>query len=826
METTRQATNAMEMENIKDFLTALFNLQDLVQDKTKVKFDTPAFLGYVYLVAAGKDADPQVLNILGVGSFDHSVISQDDLNTFVQYGNELSHYVLTIRRFSLRYAATMSDELQRLIMHNLLHVSENTTVYLPFAGIASFVDICPNATYIGEELNETIWALGKIRAFFMQQANVHIACANSLEAQDKYDTIVAMPPFGMRRDTSIPAIIESLYNRLNDGGQMAIVVPAGFLIEVGVKAARIKKILLEQHALYRVILLPGDLLANTSISVAILLIQRNGGGDTITLTDYSDFIKDNRKYGTLCKLDMEAIEDAEKTALLHELEGTTPQARFQIRIKFEDLLQDDVVNLNPKYHINRTHILSNKANDMQYIHLGDLVEIYAQAKLFGGSWHVPVVRIQDLADTILTGKKDFLDLEVEEVKEKNIPVLMEDNLLLVGLVGKTLKPTIFKLTNGRQIAYSENIAPLRLKSSQVTVEYLQCELASDFVLEQLLAYQVGGGRQFISRRNLLDIYIRVPNLLDQQKRIVDESRELLSNDLIQKLGIENEELRNARYNEFVREMRVRKHAIGQVLNELDPAIDMLMLCKDKNGGVLRGSDIVSSRSGYTVDEYMQKVRFLVNKVMTMVDSLTMEYAPKSEMQDYNLVQLLEEYKQNHSVENSYELIIKHGYFASELHMPAGIELPDGSVTEELNVSQDDYCDFWKINVCKEDFFQVLDNIISNAKRYGFTGNRPDYCICFEMEDVRDDKTPMVAIHVKNNGNPLPAGIKPEQVFMYGEGSAQGTGIGGWQIKQSVEGMGGKVELRTYDADEDGYSIDYVLSFPDKSVGIFMADNLE
>ena len=232
---------------------------------------------------------------------------------------------------------------------------------------------------------------------------------------------------------------------------------------------------------------------------------------------------------------------------------------------------------------------------------------------------------------------------------------------------------------------------------------------------------------------------------------------------------------------------------------------------------MRGSDIVSPRSGYTVEEYMQKVRTLVTKVMYMVDTLTNEYVPKSEMQEYNVVQLLEEYKQNHSIEDGFELVIQHGYFTSELHVPAGIELPDGSVTEEINISPNDYCDFWSINVCKEDFFQVLDNIVANAKRYGFTESRPDYCICFEMEDIRDAKKPMVAIHVKNNGNPLPAGIKPEQVFMYGEGSSQGTGIGGWQIKQIVDGMGGKVELRTYENNEEGCTIDYVLSFVDTSV---------
>jgi signal transduction histidine kinase len=638
-----------------------------------------------------------------------------------------------------------------------------------------------------------------------------------MDCLEKYDTIVAMPPFGLRGDRSSAAIIESLYSRLNDGGMMAIVVPAGFLIEASNKAGRVKKILLEEHALYRIVLLPGDLLANTSISIAVLLIQKNGGGDTITLTDYSDFIKDNRKYGTLCKLDMEAIEDAEKTALLHELEDTTPKARFQIRMKTDDLLHDDAININPKYHINRTHVRTHQIEDMHYVLLGDLVEIYERANLIGGGVSVPMVRIQDLADTILTGKKDFLDLETEERKENNIPLLMEDNLLLVGLVGKTLKPTIFKLTAGHQIAYSDNIAPLRLKSSMVSIEYLQCELASDFMLEQILAHQVGGGRQFISRKNLLKLYVRVPKIEEQQKRIVDESREILSNSLIQQLGIENAELKNERYNEFVREMRVRKHAIGQVLNELNPAINTLLRFEKKNEGVLRGSDIISERFGYTVDDYLQKLRFLANKITTMVGSLTNEYVPKSEMQKYNVVQMLEEYKQNHSIEDGFELVIKHGYFASELHVPAGIELPDGSITEEINISPDDYCDFWSINVCKEDFFQVLDNIVANAKRYGFTEERPDYCICFEMEDIRDSKNPMVAIHVKNNGNPLPVGIKPEQVFMYGEGSSQCTGIGGWQIKQIVEGMGGKVELRTYEDNEEGFTIDYVLSFPDTSV---------
>ncbi len=832
METTQNATNAMAMENKSEFMRILFDLQKRVEHRTGEKFNTPALLGYVYQAAAGTEADPRVLQNLEVDKIDYYQLSENEVNRFVQFGNELVDYVLGIRRYSMRYAALLSDELPQLVMNTFMHVTDKMTVYLPFAGIAPFVDACPNATYVGEEMDEKIWALCKIRAFFRKQNNVRIALADSMDRYEKYDTIVAMPPFGMRGAMSMASIIESLYARLNDGGLMAVVVPAGFLTETSVQATKVKRMLLEQHALYGVELLPGDLFANTSVSVAVLLIQRNGG-DVVSLTDYSEFVRDNRKYGSLCKLDLEAIDDAEKTQLFRTLRDTygsdvfteepldmESKERFRIRIKHEDLLREDMIDLNPKFHINRAKVLSRKEQGETLTPLKDIVDIYARANLMGGGVSVPVVRIQDLADSILKGTKDFLDLEIEERKERNLPLLMEDNLLLVALVGKKLKPTIFKLTEGHQIVYSENIAPLQLKSSLVSLEYLQSELASDFVMEQVAAHHMGGGRQSISRQNLLNLMIRIPDHFEQQEKSVEKRKEELSAELIQKLGIENEELRNARYNEFVREMRVRKHAIGQVLNELSPAIDMLLICKDKNNGVLRGSDIVSKRSGYTVDEYLQKVRSLVNKVVYMVDSLTNEYKPKGEVKEYNVVQLIEEYFQNHSITNGFDVSIKHETFNNDLHVPAGIELPDGSITEEINISAGDNMDFWTIAVCKEDFFQVLDNIISNAQRYGFTENRPDYTIRFEMEDVRDDKQPMVAIHIKNNGNPLPEGIKPEQVFMYGEGSAQGTGIGGWQIKQIVEGMGGKVELRTYDKDEAGYTIDYVLTFPDKSVVVF------
>ena len=631
MENKTNEANSTNVMNVKDFLDILFELEDRARTEG-TRFNTPAFLGYVYQAAAGNAADPNVLEILKVDSFDHSKITQKDLDTFIQHSKELVDFVLTGRRYSTRYAATMSDELAELIMHNFMHISDKSTVYLPFAGIASIADQCPDASYVGEELDDEIWALAQVRAFFYMN-NVRLNLGNSLYVGEKYDTIVAMPPFGMKGEMSISSIVESLYNRLNDGGQMAVVVPASFLQDTGAQAAKLKKMLLSQNALYRVVLLPSEMLVNTAISIAVLLIQRGSEDCSITLTDYTPFVRDNRPWGTIRKLDMEAIDNAEKTALLSTLDAAEQKQAFQIRLDMRDLVVEGIWDINPKYHLNRAKIANEQAKGVKYVPLADLVELYAKANLVGGGVKVPVIRIQDLADSILNGTKDFLDLEGDEPKYKNLPLLMEDNLLLVALVGKTLKPTIFKLTDGHQIAYSENIVPLQLKSNLVSLEYLQCELASDFVLDQIEASHVGSVRPFINRANLKKILIRVPDRKEEQKRIIKERKDALSAELIQKLGLENEELRNTRYNEFVREMRVRKHAIGQVLNELDPAIDTLLRFEKKNNGVLRGSDIISERFGYSVDEYLQSIRFLTTKVMKMVNTLTNEYVPKGAIEE-------------------------------------------------------------------------------------------------------------------------------------------------------------------------------------------------
>ena len=84
MENKTNEANSTNVMNVKDFLDILFELEDRAR-KEGTRFNTPAFLGYVYQAAAGNAADPNVLEILKVDSFDHSKITQKDLDTFIQH---------------------------------------------------------------------------------------------------------------------------------------------------------------------------------------------------------------------------------------------------------------------------------------------------------------------------------------------------------------------------------------------------------------------------------------------------------------------------------------------------------------------------------------------------------------------------------------------------------------------------------------------------------------------------------------------------------------------------------------------------------------------
>lgn len=94
-----------------------------------------------------------------------------------------------------------------------------------------------------------------------------------------------------------------------------------------------------------------------------------------------------------------------------------------------------------------------------------------------------------------------------------------------------------------------------------------------------------------------------------------------------------------------------------------------------------------------------------------------------------------------------------------------------------------------------DFDRLVQNIIENAKRHGFTDpTRGNYNIGIYLTIDRDRG--MYQIDFSNNGNPLPDGMTKDRFGIRGEkaGLTGGTGQGGHIIKSIVEHYGGDYEI--------------------------------
>ena len=108
-----------------------------------------------------------------------------------------------------------------------------------------------------------------------------------------------------------------------------------------------------------------------------------------------------------------------------------------------------------------------------------------------------------------------------------------------------------------------------------------------------------------------------------------------------------------------------------------------------------------------------------------------------------------------------------------------------------------------IYVAPNDFQRLVNNILNNAKRHGFTNpNKKDYVV--QINASIDAESGMYQIDFRNNGDPLPEGMNKTRYGLKGEkaGRTAGTGLGGNYVKSFVEHYGGDYDIFM----EDGWTV--------------------
>lgn len=367
------------------------------------------------------------------------------------------------------------------------------------------------------------------------------------------------------------------------------------------------------------------------------------------------------------------------------------------------------------------------------------------------------------------------ELQVRKMEGSQLRVVAENCLLWT----KFIKQFAYLKTNGKPVFVRPNFKAFKINEEVITPQYLLSELYKDYFVEQLDRFgksTFGGHGAFMSVDEFLSCKIQVPmSKLEQEKAVLDEQSFLLG-----ERAASLEAAYQEKFEDFVLGQRQRKHAVAQVLNEIMPTVQNIKDFIDNNESVSKDS-VVSQRSGKKLGEYLSVLVEQTNKVIGMVDRFTSQdtYAQAEKVDLYDF---LLSYVRSKEVNEICSI-----YFSPDVK---DLIVPNYPICfpEDWKIDENAHC---FVYISKKDLTQMLDNLIDNAKVYGF-GGRKEYGneIMIAVSSNPYGAKGMACIQVANNGELVSKGIDLNKLFTWGIGKH--TGIGCWQVKDIAEHFGGSV----------------------------------
>lgn len=679
-----------------------------------------------------------------INTIDESFIQANFIELFdvllYKYYNSLGRY---------SGESLLPKEISRFMI-NLANLKPNSSIYNPFAGPASLGVLAKKETiYVGQEINIKNRIIGMLRLLITNSFDTkYLLSSDSITnwnpSNNKFDLIVASPPFGARLPFGISGkwgtirnfenfTIEKGLESLKQNGKLIIHIPDSFLFSSG-QVANLRYHLIEEDLIESVISFPNGILHHTAIKTSMLVINRakkSKGFINFILAD--EFISDGvNRTKTLQDLDLfEAISKGNDTTYIK-------------KVSIEEVYSNSrVLNCN-RYFLNK----------IEGIKLGDILE-----PLTGQRNNLPeigkLVRFRDLKDDNLDFYLDYDKVEETALNRPDVRQIQE-SCFLFALSFKRLKPTYFDF-KGNPIFVTNDILAVKIKPSkvdEVSISYLINELQADYVQKQLDSYRLGSAMPFIRKRDLLEVVIKLPSIEEQRAKDHDTRIYELS-DKIKILKEERNALAHSKNLKQFNEFASLKHTLGRprqnILDWSDNLMDFLKNKKEdfeelnKDFSEFYDIDIISA-----LGEIKRDINFITDVLEKGENGLILsEYEKKViPLSDVNNII-------NDLSSNGFNFKIKPLPLKSEKLKERGI-----------------YAN-------KTLFKTLLDNILTNAKKYAFDKKAPGNELVIELTEMDD----FLLMEIRNNGKPFPKNFDREKfITKYSTAdSNNGSGLGGYDI---------------------------------------------
>ncbi len=670
-------------------------------------------------------------------------------------------------------------EISRFII-SLANLPKNSSVYNPFAGLASFgVFLDTGQDYFGQEINSTTWALGSLRLMAYERSGyTSYRQDDSFDHwpsdEHKFDLIVSNPPFGLRLNrnhlkqnpeirTAEQLLIEKGIHSLTASGKLIALIPQGFLFRDG-QDKRLRKVLIESDLIEMVISFPSGMLLSTGVPIAVFVINKSkttqgqikfiDAKRFVGIGMQSSFLNSYKELSTIVNSDKES--DSLRIATIDQIRS------FDYSLHVPKYFQKEYEGTELSKVIETIKI--------KRAHKPDLGKL---------------IRIRDLKD-------DNLDFylkadELNDVKLRPDSRIIEESCLLLSIRWKTIKPTFFKY-KGSAIYLSpdtRDIIAFSVKESIVNIGYLINELHADYVKEQLESNRIGGTIPYLRKDDLVKIKIKLPSLQEQIAKA--QGLEVLSQK-IKTLQQERNALAHGKTSKHFNEFASLKHTLGRprqnILDWTDNLLHFLNLQREDFEALNKAFADFYEKDVFTaLKETKRDINFITDVLEKGESGFVLEKFEKK------LISLS-------AINKTVNELSDNGFnFKLKKFLIKGDKLKERGV----------YC-----NIIL--FKTLLDNLLTNASKHGFSKKEIGNEVVVELTEVEG----ILSMEVRNNGKPFPKNFDREKfITKYSTADTNsGTGLGGYDIHRIASGFNNPEWKLTLNVDPI-YPVKFKFQFPIK-----------
>ncbi|MCZ8021519.1 MAG: N-6 DNA methylase [Cyclobacteriaceae bacterium] len=731
----------------------------------------------------------QIISDLRLFDFSANSISHDE------FSKTFNYFLNSFSGWGRDSGESSTPELISKYISSLISIKPSETLCDPFAGNAGLacklLKFHDGSGCVLQDINAVSVILGKMNLILNGVNNIKYHQGNSIDLYTtklenrRFDYVVTHPPFGLKyRDEDIFKLpvnflgssakgenihIQLVLHLLQPYGKAILLIQDGFLFTNDSSSKEIKKMLILNDWIEAVHSFPfGSFKPYSSVNTSLLIINKNKSSfqrGKIIFKQVSE-----EELGNIgAPEDLPSINSLQES-IYHNNNGNS------VIVDIEKVEQNDFL-LNTNRYLNEIE-LGPEYQTIESVLRNYSTGVTISKKYLDFKEGIPFITIKDLADSeidfVITSNE--ISTYVGKMSLVKTNAIVQDGAILVAKVGNKLKPTIFSAqTSTSYAAFSSNIIALYPEESAISKEYLVAQLNQPYFKKQLDQIRAGSTQVFLQLKDLLQLRIKVPPLLEQEKELLKIYRTKDQSHRISKTDREQVE-------EYTQGTLISalKHEFSNLQVLLDGGITALRLFINRK---------VNDGASISWDEKIVDI----SDARTLAQIIAEQEMVLREMGDLFVdMQSILNLKRSNIKRERVEL---KGFFKEQVNQ-MNSQLNGVTLFFELNEKQKK--DRYITLIDKSLFSKVVKNFLLNSIKHGFSGNTVDEKIILFDFAVSEDEL-WIEITMMNNGRKLPEGFTFEDFISFGgkSGTSRGAGIGGYLMNRAVQLHDGTLELQEF-----------------------------